>query len=109
MWDCHQGSLCLYLKAIIDEWTSRGYANLAQTVTPYPKDDIAELHVVLSPIESISIACHGLKPPPWLGNPAFHASHRSNLLRKDPKWYGRLGWKEPPNLPYLWPCPYDPP
>lgn len=41
--------------------------------------------------------------PPWLGDPAFHASHRSNLLRKDPVWYGRFGWAEPDNLPYVWP------
>lgn len=41
--------------------------------------------------------------PPWLGNEDLHASHRSNLLRKDPKWYGQFGWKEPDNLPYVWP------
>src|SRR3546814_11842397 len=40
--------------------------------------------------------------PPWLGNAAFHASHRSNLLRKDPGFYGRYGWPEPPDLPYVW-------
>lgn len=43
------------------------------------------------------------RPPPWMGNEAFHASHRSNLLRKDPKWYGQWGWAEPPDLPYIWP------
>lgn len=42
-------------------------------------------------------------PPPWLGLPAFHAAHRSNLLRKDPIWYGRFGWTEPNDLPYVWP------
>jgi len=41
-------------------------------------------------------------PPIWLGDPAFHASHRSNLLRKDPDWYSFFGWKEPNNLPYVW-------
>ena len=41
--------------------------------------------------------------PHWLGDPAFHASHRSNLLRKDPVWYGQHGWTEPDNLPYVWP------
>jgi hypothetical protein len=43
-------------------------------------------------------------PPPWLGDPAFHASHRSNLLRKDPEHYGKFGWSEPDNLPYVWPA-----
>lgn len=41
--------------------------------------------------------------PPWLGNEALHSSHRSNLLRKDPEWYGQFGWKEPDDLPYVWP------
>ena len=41
--------------------------------------------------------------PPWLGNEALHASHRSNLLRKDPGFYGRYGWTEPADLPYVWP------
>lgn len=41
--------------------------------------------------------------PKWLGDPALHASHRSNLLRKDPVWYGQFNWSEPDNLPYVWP------
>ena len=41
--------------------------------------------------------------PPWLGDPDFHASHRSNLLRKDPVWYGQWGWTEPADLEYVWP------
>ena len=42
-------------------------------------------------------------PPPWLGDEKFHASHRSNLLRKNPEWYGQFGWIEPSDLPYIWP------
>jgi hypothetical protein len=30
-------------------------------------------------------------------------SHRSNLLRKDPVFYGQYGWNVPPDLPYFWP------
>lgn len=41
--------------------------------------------------------------PAWLGNEQFHASHRSNLLRKDWHYYSRFGWIEPDNLPYVWP------
>lgn len=41
--------------------------------------------------------------PHWLGDPSFHAAHRSNLLRKDPEWYGQFGWRESPDLPYVWP------
>ena len=41
--------------------------------------------------------------PPWFGNEKIHASHRSNLLRKDPEFYGKYGWTEPDNLEYVWP------
>jgi len=45
--------------------------------------------------------------PYWLGNEDFHASHRSNLLRKDPVYYGQFGWAEPDDLPYVWPKPRE--
>ena len=41
--------------------------------------------------------------PPWFGNEKVHASHRSNLLRKDSEFYGKYNWKESPDLPYFWP------
>lgn len=41
--------------------------------------------------------------PNWIGYSRFHASHRSNLLRKDPVHYGQFGWQEPADLPYWWP------
>lgn len=44
-------------------------------------------------------------PPDWLGRESFHRSHRSNLLRKDPVFYGRYGWTEPNDLEYVWPNP----
>jgi len=43
--------------------------------------------------------------PPWLGNKEFHDSHKSNLLRKDPIWYGQWDWDVPDNLEYVWPEP----
>jgi len=41
--------------------------------------------------------------PPWVGFPPLHASHRSNLLRKDPEYYGQFGWEEPDDWAYVWP------
>jgi hypothetical protein len=41
--------------------------------------------------------------PSWLGDDAVHASHRSNLLRKDLRHYSRFGWTEPDDLEYVWP------
>ena len=44
-----------------------------------------------------------ISAPDWLGDEKLHASHRSNLLRKDAVHYGRFKWTEPDNLPYVWP------
>lgn len=41
--------------------------------------------------------------PSWLGDERLHASHRSNLLRKNPFLYQQHQWKEPNDLPYHWP------
>jgi hypothetical protein len=51
---------------------------------------------------ALSLPVHELQPP-WLGNESFHASHRSNLLRKNPAWYSKFGWSESDNLEYVWP------
>ncbi len=41
--------------------------------------------------------------PPWLGDPAFHRSHQSALVRKDPERYAPLFPGVPDDLPYVWP------
>ncbi|MFF1543758.1 MSMEG_6728 family protein [Streptomyces sp. NPDC058291] len=42
--------------------------------------------------------------PPWLGEEAFHRSHRSALVRKDPAVYAPLFPEVPDDLPYVWPA-----
>ncbi|MFF8974724.1 MSMEG_6728 family protein [Streptomyces sp. NPDC014995] len=42
--------------------------------------------------------------PPWLGDPAFHRSHQSALVRKDPAFYAPLFPGVPDDLPYVWPA-----
>ena len=41
--------------------------------------------------------------PPWLGDPALHRSHQSNLVRKDPAFYKERFPDVPDDLPYVWP------
>lgn len=41
--------------------------------------------------------------PWWIGCLEYHASHRSNLLRKNKKYYSQFNWQESDNLPYIWP------
>jgi hypothetical protein len=41
--------------------------------------------------------------PPWLGDPGFHRSHQSALVRKDPALYGPIFPDVPDDLEYVWP------
>ena len=90
MWRNHEIELCRYAAAMCREWISRGYND---SLLPFFEDAI----------DQYSSDGRNDAPPPWLGDELLHASHRSNLLRKDPEFYGRYNWTEPPDIPYLWP------
>lgn len=95
MWRGHERALAWYGLAICREWTLvRGYNDTC-------RGKIADL------------VCEHQWPvtgwPSWWGDDAVHASHRSNLLRKDPDWYGQFGWTEPHDLGYVWPTPDESP
>lgn len=81
MWRGYEDALALYFWTMVGEWTGRGYRSTIALPRPTGR-------VLL---------------PPWFGDDRLHASHRSNLLRKDPLWYGRFGWTESPHDPYWWP------
>ena len=87
MWRGYEGALAKYLWAGCLELQKRG--------RDYSGRDWFELIRTHGPDDPLD--------PPWLGDPAFHASHRSNLLRKDSVWYGKYGWTEPHDLEYVWP------
>ena len=86
MWRGYESALAIYAITICDEWIERGY-----------KDTMRERFIPIAEADSFAIL------PPWFGDYAFHASHRSNLLRKDPAYYSRFGWDEPDDLEYVWP------
>ena len=86
MWKGCITGLKLYHDIAIRVWCERGFKN---TMKEY------------------NGPCHSLDLPLWLADPAFHASHRSNLLRKDPVHYGQFGWTESHDLPYIWPARKD--
>lgn len=87
MWRGYEPYLLkVYLKAIMDEWASRGFCN------DKCKDHVAAL-TPLVPGEPV--------PPPWIDE-AFIRSHRSNLIRKDAAFYGPLFPCVPGDLPYDW-------
>ena len=84
MWKGYELCLKAYRDMMLSEWLVRGYNSTRQ---------------FLIPTDSTNVMVY----PKWLGDPNFHASHRSNLLRKDPIHYGQFGWTEPNNLEYVWP------
>lgn len=89
MWRGHVASLVVYGLAICDEWKRRGFNDTcAAKIAAHMPDD-----------------CISAPPPSWLGNAEFHASHRSNLLRKEPEHYRQFNWIDGPDKPYVWPTP----
>lgn len=109
MWRGHEHHLGLYLLSGCDVLEERGkkYPELRQRI----KDEMSKFT--------------DTGAPKWFGDDKFHASHRSNLLRKVKLsreladqtkkerdinvanhmefWYSQFGWIEPNNLPYVWP------
>lgn len=84
MWRGHTEALVAYGIAICDEWIARGYKDTCRDkIAAYGSNGVVEL-------------------PHWWNQNEVHASHRSNLLRKDPQHYGQFGWSEPADLEYVW-------
>ena len=87
MWKGHEQSLCYYALAGLDVLAERG--------KEYPH----HMDTFLSLCDSFP----NTGPPTWLGNSRLHESHQSNLLRKDPIYYGQFSWDVANDLPYWWP------
>ena len=90
MWRNNENGLILYGVAICHEWTSRGFA-----------DTCHEKILAWAP------KARG-GDPTWLGDESFHASHRANLIRKDPEYYRSHGWTDDETIELIWP-PSDEP
>ena len=89
MWRGHESVLAMYGCIICDEWIKRGYKD---TMTAR----IGEYFTIFGkPSETAR--------PSWLGDPKFHESHQSNLIRKFPEHYSPLFPGVPDDLPYVWP------
>jgi hypothetical protein len=82
MWKGHEVALANYYNLSLDIWKEMGY----------------EQNMLKATIHNMELAM-----PDWFGNPDFHASHRSNLLRKNKEFYSKYAWTEPDNLEYVWP------
>jgi hypothetical protein len=93
MWRGHEAALARYGAISSRLWLERGYKD---SLLPFFEEQ-----------EKLWAEKTGIDKPPWMGDERVHASHRSNLLRKDKVFYGAYGWTEPDTLPYLWPVLTD--
>ncbi|MFF5718125.1 MSMEG_6728 family protein [Streptomyces buecherae] len=100
MWAGYEEALVRYGLDVCDTWTAEGRADTCSLtlITDYrawrPSAEVRE---------QAGLAAVG-ELPPWLGDPAFHRSHQSALLRKDPTYYRPHFPGVPDDLPYLWPA-----
>jgi Pyrimidine dimer DNA glycosylase len=87
-WKGYEASLLDYQRAVCAEWTGRGFADTCRAST--------------EGLFAASGLPGGTARPPWAEDPAVHRSHRSNLIRKDPDFYGPLFPGVPADLEYVW-------
>jgi hypothetical protein len=97
MWRGHTNALISYGLVCYDEWKYRKDQQGLYSAIHQSGEFLMNLWYVL-------LFCDSQMPlPNWIGDEQFHASHRSNLLRKDFEHYSKFGWTEPTDLPYIWP------
>lgn len=97
MWRGRTPALVGYGLACVRAWRRRGHADATDAL-------IAEFAPAHAGADQQDLAAAGLLPH-WLGDDAFHLSHRSALVRKDPQLYRPVFGDVPDDLPYLWPDP----
>jgi hypothetical protein len=99
MWRGYEEALTCYGLEICRRWSGIGHRD---TCAASLAADLRSATGVDPPRDQAALARAGALPP-WLGDPDFHRSHQSALLRKDPSHYGRLFPGVPADLPYVWP------
>lgn len=83
MWRGYEEVLGYYMNIMIAEWIHRGKENNMFFYIPRASKIVM---------------------PPWMGDFRLHESHRANLARKDPEYYGKLWPYADKDAPYWWPC-----
>jgi hypothetical protein len=98
MWKGFEEALGRYSFTCCAVWRERGFADTcAATITA----DLREAGVPVVRTQAELREAEAL--PPWLGDRAFHRSHQSALVRKDPDHYRPLFPGVPDDLEYVWP------
>ncbi|MFI9244853.1 MSMEG_6728 family protein [Streptomyces sp. NPDC053086] len=99
MWSGYEEALVRYGLEICRVWRERGHQDscAASLIAGYAADRPGA-----SVRDQPALAEAG-ELPPWLGDEAFHRSHRSALVRKDRETYADVFPDVPDDLPYVWP------
>ena len=99
MWIGYEEAVFRYGLEMCRTWTAEGRADtVAATLTA----DFTTYRPGTAPRGLDVLAAEG-ELPPWLGEPAFHRSHQSALVRKDPEFYRPRFPGVPDDLAYVWP------
>ncbi|WP_059005981.1 MSMEG_6728 family protein [Streptomyces specialis] len=100
MWAGYEEALVRYGLEVCRVWTAGGRQD---TCAGSLAADFAALDARRHVRRQDRLAAGG-ELPPWLGDEAFHRSHRSALVRKDPAFYADRFPGVPDDLPYVWPA-----
>ncbi|MFD4902124.1 MSMEG_6728 family protein [Streptomyces sp. NPDC058411] len=100
MWTGYEEALVRYGLDVCAAWTAEGRSD---TCAATLREDLAA-SLRRTAVRSSAELAAAAELPPWLGDEAFHESHRSALVRKDPAYYGPLFPGVPADLPYVWPA-----
>lgn len=105
-WRGYEYALLEYQAIFAKEYRDRGWET----------DLFEKTYAVLDEHRPGYVLDHKCVEPWWLGTEEFHASHRSNLMRKleekpNPRvpddWYLQWLWTEPTTLEYWWPTRHE--
>jgi hypothetical protein len=100
MWRGHLEALGRYTLTCCEVWTEGGRADTCAATVVLDLSAAGVTH-----IRSEAELREAGAMPYWLGDPDFHRSHRSALLRKDRPFYRHQFGDVPDDLPYVWPGP----
>ena len=99
MWRGHLEALGRYTLECCRVWTETGRADTCATTV------LADLRAAgTTRVRTQAELADAGALPHWLGDPDFHLSHQSALVRKDPDHYGPLFPGVAPDLDYVWPA-----
>ena len=102
MWRGHDMALLDYIRAMVSEWTARGYKSTILDKAEATMATAIDRGLIVYPFPDM---------PKWFKVPrtrnAITKSHRIALLSKNYKWYSQFGWREdtgtaPESYEYVW-------